>query len=282
MKTTLRLLVSTLVLLSLLATLRAQAVSRVATFGSTESPESIAVDAAGNCYLSLSTGEIRRVTPAGVASLFAMIPEPGAPKAPGVKFDADGLIIDPVTGNFIVSVNIQNKIAVVTPQGEISTLVAGGPLAIPTSTAPGRAGAERTLYICNNGVLFPGANAACPSPFSARWSSKVISPAGASGNCGVSLMGQAGTLIAQNAAFNAQIGRFAPGSAKTAWSAGGIVGQFRFLRSKNLRRAVGCSSDRSAAPRIAGHRAAAHSADRGASRGRSVRRPCAGVPRIRQ
>jgi hypothetical protein len=73
---------------------------------------------------------------------------------------ADGLIIDPVTGNFIVAVNIQNKIAVVTPQGEISTLVAGGPLAITTSTALGRAGAERTLYICNNGSLFPGANSA--------------------------------------------------------------------------------------------------------------------------
>lgn len=295
MKTTLRFLISTLVLLSLLATLRAQTVSRVATFGPTESPESIAVDAAGNLYLGLATGEIRRVTPAGAASLFATIPEPGAPKALGVKFDAtgtlyvaslsavwkvtpagvvsqfstvpghtilndfavdrngnvfvsdprgfaiykvapngdsqawataatepllqprttffpaalsvnglafdargdlygvctqagrllrfpvnsdgsagraqvvaesdalagaDGLIIDPVSGNFIVAVNIQNKVAVVTPQGEISTLVAGGPLAIPTSTALGRAGAERTLYICNNGALFPGANAA--------------------------------------------------------------------------------------------------------------------------
>ncbi len=295
MKTSLRLLVSTPVLSLLLATGSAQTVSRVASFAPTDSPESIAVDAAGNCYLSIGTGEIRRVTPAGSASLFATIPEPGAPKALGVKFDAggtlyvaslsavwkvtpagvvsqlstvpghtilndfaldrsgnvfvsdprgfaiykvapsgdsqlwasattepllqprttffpaplsvnglafdargdlygvctqagrllkfpvntdgsagravvvaesdalagaDGLIIDPVTGNFIVAVNIQNKIAVVTPQGEISTLVAGGPLAIPTSTALGRAGAERTLYICNNGVLFPGANAA--------------------------------------------------------------------------------------------------------------------------
>jgi sugar lactone lactonase YvrE len=112
MKTILRFLIRTLVLLSLLATLRAQTVSRVATFGPAESPESIAVDAAGNCYLScINTGEIKRVTPAGVISLFATIPEPGpSGKAIGVKFDAAGML-------YVASASAVWK---VTPAGVVS------------------------------------------------------------------------------------------------------------------------------------------------------------------
>jgi hypothetical protein len=55
----------------------AQVPVRVGLLPTTEIPESVAVDAQGNGYLSIVEG-IRKITPAGVVSMFAAYPA-GAP-----------------------------------------------------------------------------------------------------------------------------------------------------------------------------------------------------------
>jgi sugar lactone lactonase YvrE len=56
-----------------------------------ELPEAIAVDGAGNLYLSMVSGEIKRVTPDGQPSTFAMLPSPGEEGfVTGLAFGPDG------------------------------------------------------------------------------------------------------------------------------------------------------------------------------------------------
>ena len=91
---------SLLLLASLLALVSPQLVhagstaSLVAPFSAAamEFPESIAVDSAGNVYLSMvATGVIKKVTPAGVQSVFATINDAGG--IFGLKFDPAGNLL---------------------------------------------------------------------------------------------------------------------------------------------------------------------------------------------
>jgi sugar lactone lactonase YvrE len=56
-----------------------------------ELPEAMTLDAAGNLYLSMVSGEIKRVTPDGQPSTFAMLPSPGEEGfVTGLAFGPDG------------------------------------------------------------------------------------------------------------------------------------------------------------------------------------------------
>jgi len=71
---------------------------------------------------------------------------------------ADGLDLD-LRGNLYVAVNYQDQIVVVSPDGELTELVADdGLLSTPTSVAFGEGCAKSTLYICNNGNFFAGSD----------------------------------------------------------------------------------------------------------------------------
>jgi sugar lactone lactonase YvrE len=73
---------------------------------------------------------------------------------------ADGLAIDDHDNTFI-TVNIQDRIAVVKRNGRVSTVIEGDLLSVPTSLAFGSGCDSRTLFICNNGLFFT------PEPFGA-------------------------------------------------------------------------------------------------------------------
>lgn len=69
----------------------------------------------------------------------------------------DGIAMD-TNGDLYVACGSQNRIAVVKPDGRISTVATGGELSLPTAVAIGPAGAGRALYVCNNGHFYPGAD----------------------------------------------------------------------------------------------------------------------------
>jgi len=66
---------------------------------------------------------------------------------------ADGIEIDEHDNTF-VAVNYQDRIAKVSREGRITTVVEGGALSCPTSLVLGRARTAHTLFICNNGNVF--------------------------------------------------------------------------------------------------------------------------------
>lgn len=66
---------------------------------------------------------------------------------------ADGIAVDQ-SGNTYVSVNIQDRIARVTPQGKLTTVIENDILATPTALAFGRGRDSRSLFVCNNGNVF--------------------------------------------------------------------------------------------------------------------------------
>ncbi|MBI3022910.1 MAG: SMP-30/gluconolactonase/LRE family protein [Thaumarchaeota archaeon] len=70
----------------------AQAISTVKKFdpAALELPESLAIDAQGNIYLSMVTGEIRKVSPTGQTSTFASLPPPVNGTMTGLAFDPAG------------------------------------------------------------------------------------------------------------------------------------------------------------------------------------------------
>lgn len=294
MNATNRIVTAALLLALISLPIAAQTATRVAGFPTTEIPESIAIDADGNSYLSIVDG-IRRVTPAGVVSLFATLPAGSPARLLGIKFDATGnlyaaggpggivwkfsrtgepsrwvtipgalllndLVIDaagnvyvtdsgtniihkidpsgavqnwsadpllkpraapsfhpnqtigcngiafgpdgaiyvsvtqagriiriPVNsngsagaarifaehemlvstdgiafdtnGDLYLAINSQYRVAVLKADGRISTVAAGGELVTPTSIAFGRGGAQRSLFVCNNGHFYPQADA---------------------------------------------------------------------------------------------------------------------------
>lgn len=93
MKLILSLLTATAVLASLPASLSAQSLEPVAFFNGAahEFPEGLAVDHQGNAYLSLVfAGKIKKVTPAGVASDFAQVPDNWLL---GMTFDPQGNLV---------------------------------------------------------------------------------------------------------------------------------------------------------------------------------------------
>jgi hypothetical protein len=69
----------------------------------------------------------------------------------------DGIVMD-ANGDLYVACGSQNRIVVVKPDGAISTVATGGELSLPTAVAIGPVGAERALFVCNNGHFYPGAD----------------------------------------------------------------------------------------------------------------------------
>lgn len=72
---------------------------------------------------------------------------------------ADGVTPGP-RGELYVAANIQNQIVRVARSGELDVLASGGLLSTPTAVAFGRGRDSDTLYICNNGDFFAGADPA--------------------------------------------------------------------------------------------------------------------------
>jgi sugar lactone lactonase YvrE len=66
---------------------------------------------------------------------------------------ADGIELDHCDNTYI-AVNIQDRIARVTKQGQVSTVIEGDILATPTALVFGRGRDSRSLYISNNGNVF--------------------------------------------------------------------------------------------------------------------------------
>jgi hypothetical protein len=76
---------------------------------------------------------------------------------------ADGLLIDPKDGSFIIAANILNKIQRVSPDGtQVSTLASGSPLLNPASPILDTAGGKRRLLVTNPG-FFASADAGSPN-----------------------------------------------------------------------------------------------------------------------
>ena len=106
----------------------------------------IAVDGAGNVYVSDSNSAIRKITPGGVvATLAGSNPAlgPTAGFVDGIGFAARlggpwGLVVDGA-GNLIVADSLNNAIRKVTPTGQVTTLAGGGPAAAGYLDATGLA-----------------------------------------------------------------------------------------------------------------------------------------------
>src|SRR3972149_3984124 len=92
MKRVLLLVAAALVLVLTCSSAQAQELTVVAQFDASlgELPEGIAADGDGNLYLSMASGEIKKVTPNGDASTFAQLPSPGDGFVTGVAFGTDG------------------------------------------------------------------------------------------------------------------------------------------------------------------------------------------------
>jgi sugar lactone lactonase YvrE len=74
---------------------------------------------------------------------------------------ADGLVIDPTDGTFIVALNIQNRLVRVTPTGTVTVLASGAPLASPASVLIDKTGNRRRLLVTNS-TFFTAADAGSP------------------------------------------------------------------------------------------------------------------------
>jgi sugar lactone lactonase YvrE len=74
---------------------------------------------------------------------------------------ADGLVIDPTDGTFIVALNIQNRVVRVTPTGTVTVLASGAPLASPASVLIDKTGNQRRLLVTNS-TFFTAADAGSP------------------------------------------------------------------------------------------------------------------------
>ncbi len=93
-----------------------------------------------------------RVNPDGTAGAHSVVIENE------LLASMDGIALDS-NGDIYAALNIQNRIAVIKPDGRISTIAAGGPLVTCTAVAFGRGGSDRAVFVCNNGHFFPGADA---------------------------------------------------------------------------------------------------------------------------
>jgi sugar lactone lactonase YvrE len=74
---------------------------------------------------------------------------------------ADGLVIDPKDGTFIVALNVQNSLVRVTQTGAVTVLASGSPLASPASVLIDTTGNQRRLLVTNS-TFFTAADAGSP------------------------------------------------------------------------------------------------------------------------
>lgn len=93
-----------------------------------------------------------RVNPDGTAGAHSVVIENE------LLASVDGIALD-ANGDIYAALNIQNRVVVIKPDGRISTIAAGGPLVTTTTLAFGHGASERSLFVCNNGHFFPGADA---------------------------------------------------------------------------------------------------------------------------
>jgi len=143
-----------------------------------EFPESIAIDKAGNCYLSMvATGVVKKVTPAGVQSIYATIKDEFIV---GLAFDgADNLFV--VGGSGIWKVTPAGVVSLFSaiPGGAINDL-AIAPDGYIYTTYQGDEKSGSLWRVDSNGV----AKLWCTSPLFAPAASFMPAPVGINGACG--------------------------------------------------------------------------------------------------
>ncbi|HSM78924.1 MAG TPA: hypothetical protein VLT57_14905, partial [Bryobacteraceae bacterium] len=93
-------------------------------------PEGVAVDAAGNLYVSDSLDNRVRMVTAGIVSTVAGNGEPGyagdGGRATLALLDSPGSIVSDLAGNLYIADQANNVIRLLTPAGKISTYAGDG------------------------------------------------------------------------------------------------------------------------------------------------------------
>lgn len=109
------------------------------------------VEKDGDLFISSSNKGILvkvPVSPEGAAGPVEIVAGPDCDALAGI----DGITLDS-DGSIIAAINSKNRIVRITPEGEVSTIVEGGPLDFPASVAFAGSGAERELYITSFAVI---------------------------------------------------------------------------------------------------------------------------------
>lgn len=107
----------------------AGAIDALGLAASFNGPSGICIDASGNLYVSdFVNNKIRKITPAGMVSIFAGSGAVGSLDATGIgaSFNGPGGICSDVSGNLYVSDTYNHKIRQISPAGVVTTLAGTG------------------------------------------------------------------------------------------------------------------------------------------------------------